>query len=105
MVLTVPFRCPNCGALYQVVKVEAGPETVDRQMNCRACGALPVGREGPFVPKYFLLLNTPLTAPRVTGLCHRAVNTSEIICPHDDRSSVRRDIGNRLVQLGANVAV
>ena len=57
MVLTVPFRCPNCGALYQVVKVEAGPETVDRQINCRTCGALLVGREGPFVLKYFLLLN------------------------------------------------
>jgi hypothetical protein len=22
-----PFTCPNCNALYQVVKVEAGPET------------------------------------------------------------------------------
>ena len=53
MVLTVPFRCPTCG----IVKVGAGPETVDRQINCRTCGALLVGREGPFVLKYFLLLN------------------------------------------------
>jgi predicted Zn finger-like uncharacterized protein len=46
MVLTVPFRCPNCGALYQVVKVQAGRETVDRQINCRTCGALLVVGKG-----------------------------------------------------------
>ena len=33
------FHCPNCNALYQVVKVEAGPETGYRAINCRACGA------------------------------------------------------------------
>lgn len=49
------FHCPNCDALYQVVKVEAGPETVDRQITCRACGGRLAGREGKFVIKYFLL--------------------------------------------------
>ena len=51
------FNCPNCNALYQIVKVEAGPETVDRQVTCRACGCPFPGREGKFVIKYFLLRN------------------------------------------------
>jgi hypothetical protein len=51
------FNCPNCSALYQVVKVEAGPETIARQLTCRACGGPLLGREGKFVIKYFLLRN------------------------------------------------
>ena len=47
----------NCNALYQIVKVEAGPETVDRQVTCRTCGGPFPGREGKFVIKYFLLRN------------------------------------------------
>ena len=27
------FHCPNCNALYEVVKVEAGPETAYRAIN------------------------------------------------------------------------
>ena len=50
-----PFTCPNCGAFYQVVKAEAGPETDNREINCRACGDPLAGREGKFVLKYFLL--------------------------------------------------
>ena len=50
-----PFTCPNCGAFYQVVEVEAGPETDNREIKCRACGGPLVGREGKFVLKYFLL--------------------------------------------------
>jgi hypothetical protein len=49
------FHCPNCNALYQVVKVEAGPETGYRAITCRACGAPLPPREGKFVVKYFLL--------------------------------------------------
>src|SRR5262245_19807051 len=49
------FRCPNCHALYRVVKVEAGLETVDREIKFRNCGAPLVGREGNFVLKYFLV--------------------------------------------------
>jgi hypothetical protein len=49
------FRCPNCKALYDVVKVERGPETVDRDLSCRSCGALLPGREGNFILKYFML--------------------------------------------------
>jgi hypothetical protein len=50
-----PFTCPNRGAFYQVVKAEAGPETDNREINCRACGDPLAGREGKFVLKYFLL--------------------------------------------------
>ena len=50
-----PFTCPNCGAFYQLVKAEAGPETDIREITCCACGGPLVGREGKFVLKYFLL--------------------------------------------------
>jgi predicted Zn finger-like uncharacterized protein len=49
------FTCPNCNALYQIVRQEAGPDTVDRQITCRACGAPFNGREGKFLLKYFML--------------------------------------------------
>jgi hypothetical protein len=48
------FNCPHCRALYQLIKVEAGPETVDRTVPCRSCGEPLPGREGDFVLKYFL---------------------------------------------------
>jgi hypothetical protein len=49
-----PFKCPYCEALYQVVRVEAGPAN-DREITCCACGSPLRGREGQFVLKYFLL--------------------------------------------------
>jgi len=49
------FTCPNCKAFYQVVKVEAGPETADSEITCRICGSPLAGREGKFVVKYFFL--------------------------------------------------
>ena len=48
------FACPNCGAFYQVVKVEAGPETADSKITCPVCSSPLAGREGKFVLKYFL---------------------------------------------------
>jgi DNA-directed RNA polymerase subunit RPC12/RpoP len=53
------FDCLNCGAPYQLVKAEAGPETEDRHVPCRACGALLPGRRGKFVLKYFALRRRP----------------------------------------------
>jgi hypothetical protein len=51
------FNCPNCDALYQVVKGEPGHETIDRSVACGSCrGPLPA-RDGKFVLKYFLLRN------------------------------------------------
>jgi hypothetical protein len=49
------FHSPNCNALYQVVKQEAGPETVDGEITRRSCGGSLPAREGKFVLKYFLL--------------------------------------------------
>ena len=49
------FRCKSCFALYQVVKAQAGPETVDPQIACRVCNGPLAAREGHFVLKYFLL--------------------------------------------------
>jgi predicted RNA-binding Zn-ribbon protein involved in translation (DUF1610 family) len=49
------FRCPNCGALYEIVRVEAESVTVDRELSCLMCGAPLQGREGRSVLKYFLV--------------------------------------------------
>ena len=65
------FNCPHCNALYQLIKVEAGPETIDREIACRACGSPLPGREGKFVVKYFLLRK----AGRRKGDIARAVKT------------------------------
>jgi predicted Zn finger-like uncharacterized protein len=51
------FTCPHCDALYQIVKSEAGPESVNREVACRSCDAPMPGRDGPFVIKYFHLRN------------------------------------------------
>ena len=51
----VHFKCPNCDALYHLVKIEAEPDTIDRWVTCRVCsGPLPA-HEGGFALKYFLL--------------------------------------------------
>ena len=49
------FKCPNCEALYHIVKVEAGPQSADREITCLACGGPLPAREAKFVMKYFLL--------------------------------------------------
>ena len=49
------FHCPNCNALYRVVEVEPGPETVEREINCRSCGSPLASRKGKLVLKYFLV--------------------------------------------------
>jgi predicted Zn finger-like uncharacterized protein len=49
-----PYKCPNCEALYQVVRAETGPAN-DREITCRACGGPLRAREGKFSLKYFLL--------------------------------------------------
>jgi hypothetical protein len=48
-------HCSNCQALYQVVKVQAGAETVDLEIACQVCNGPLIAREGQFVLKYFLL--------------------------------------------------
>jgi predicted Zn finger-like uncharacterized protein len=49
------FTCPHCQALYEIVKVEAGPETTLQEVTCLSCGGPLAAREGKFVLKYFLL--------------------------------------------------
>jgi transcription elongation factor Elf1 len=49
------FRCPTCGSLYEIVRVEAESVTVDRELSCLMCGAPLQGREGRYVLKYFLV--------------------------------------------------
>jgi hypothetical protein len=49
------FKCPNCHALYQLVKAEAGPETISGEIACCICGRPLPAREGNFILKYFLL--------------------------------------------------
>jgi predicted Zn finger-like uncharacterized protein len=49
------FHCPKCNALYRVVEVEPGPDTVDREIKCRSCGAPLASRKGNLVLKYFLV--------------------------------------------------
>ena len=67
----ISFTCPNCRALYQLVKVDAGPETVDQEVACRVCGAPFPGRENGFVLKYFLLRKVARPDPRA-GVGQRA---------------------------------
>ena len=54
-IVTVHFNCPNCDALYQVVRAEAGPETIDGELACLVCDGPLAARDGEFVLKYFLL--------------------------------------------------
>ena len=49
------FTCPTCEVLYQIVKVEAGPESKDREITCLACGGPLAARAGKHVLKYLLL--------------------------------------------------
>jgi hypothetical protein len=51
------FKCPNCDALYHIVKVEVGPGFAVRGIACRICGAPVRTREQKFIFKYFLLRN------------------------------------------------
>jgi hypothetical protein len=42
---------PDCNALYQIVKIEAGPKAIDRRVTCRACGGPLPAREGKIRPQ------------------------------------------------------
>jgi predicted RNA-binding Zn-ribbon protein involved in translation (DUF1610 family) len=59
------FNCPQCGALYKLIRVEAPPSSDERGIMCRNCGAPLQGREGRYILKYFMV-NRPkqVAAPR-----------------------------------------
>jgi predicted Zn finger-like uncharacterized protein len=52
--LSARFNCPNCGARYEVIRVEAPPRPTDREVTCLSCGGPLHGREGKYLLKYFL---------------------------------------------------
>lgn len=61
------FSCPNCGAAYDLVRVETESVTTDRELVCLACGAPLKSREGRFILKYFLLEPTHHIGRRRVG--------------------------------------
>ena len=77
------FTCPNCQALYHVVKVKAGPETVDRPLGCRACGEPLPSREGSLVLKYLMVRKSSQIRRSRTWPSHGSVEHK----PADDQSS------------------
>jgi len=52
------FHCPNCGAEYKVVRVEA-PPAHDQPLTCLSCGGALHNREGNFALKYFRVDDGP----------------------------------------------
>jgi transcription elongation factor Elf1 len=56
---TAEFHCPNCNALYKVVRLESKSTEGNRQITCRSCGAPLQGREATFNLKYFLVRSPP----------------------------------------------
>jgi hypothetical protein len=64
------IHMPELQSSYQVVKVEAGPETDDREITCRACGSPLAGREGKFVLP--LEEGHPIAATGLSGSRHYA---------------------------------
>ena len=49
------FKCPHCGAGYNVVRVEAEPKSADRRLTCLSCGVPLRSREDAIALKYFLV--------------------------------------------------
>jgi predicted RNA-binding Zn-ribbon protein involved in translation (DUF1610 family) len=63
--LSTTFDCPNCGAKYEIVRVEAPPGlTTNRELVCLSCGDPLHGREGKFILKYFLVERWLRARPR-----------------------------------------
>jgi len=61
------FTCANCGALYQVVRGEPGPESVNGEIACRSCGGPMPCRHGQSVLKYFHLREAARRSLREKG--------------------------------------
>jgi hypothetical protein len=50
----VNFICPHCGSFYEVVRVEALPESFYSLATCPNCSKPLPAREAQFALKYFL---------------------------------------------------
>jgi ssDNA-binding Zn-finger/Zn-ribbon topoisomerase 1 len=79
------FQCPNCGALYELVCVEADTVSVDRGLTCLSCGAPLQARQGRFALKYFLLERSHSATPR------RAVGTRKTEVPDPQCRALSQD--------------
>ena len=91
------FLCPNCSALYRVVEVEVGPDTVDLEITCRNCGAPLASRKGNFHPQVF------------SGAYARAYSQTETTCavrtnnrqrPDAEEKVPKDQIGPELIRYG-----
>ena len=58
------FGCPQCQARYKIVRVDAGPQPVNRPLYCKVCRWPFVSTDGEDILKYFLI-DRPITgSPR-----------------------------------------
>jgi hypothetical protein len=48
------FECPNCQALYKMVRVSSGPEIIDRLLHCKVCNQPLAPTHDGKILKYFL---------------------------------------------------
>jgi predicted RNA-binding Zn-ribbon protein involved in translation (DUF1610 family) len=62
-----PFDCPNCGARYNVVRMESHKVDLDNQITCRSCGGPLQGREGKYILKYFLVSGRRMRAMKLSS--------------------------------------
>jgi len=53
------FKCPNCGAGYKVMRVEAPPGLGDDPISCVSCGAAIPSYDGKLAMKYFQIERSP----------------------------------------------
>jgi hypothetical protein len=73
------FTCPNCGAKYRLVKVEAPISVVpDCEVPCRGCGGPLNGRDGDFFLKYFLVERSKSGKRRAPAAAILAVPTVDV---------------------------
>ena len=83
MTQSLPFKCPNCSALYEVVPVEADSDS-SREIACLACGAPLIARDGKLALKYFLLLSfcgaraNPAGTNTASYDCHELVQDADV---------------------------
>ena len=90
----VPFKCPNCGALYRIVRVEAAAAN-DREIRCAVCGAPLPGRDGQFILKYFLFASFGPWSSR--QICRYVTRPGQIVSP-------RCHVGSSKCQYSLDVA-
>src|SRR5262245_17624389 len=61
---TQDFGCPQCQARYKVVRVKAGPQTINRPVHCKVCQRPFDSSDGEDILKYFLIDRPKAGSPR-----------------------------------------